>query len=507
MPTPVYQLAFGEKQQFEDVNGNPLAGAKLFVYIAGTATKATTYQETDGISANTNPIILDGTGALPKGVYVQTGLFKLVLAPSTDSDPPLSPIWTRDQITPINDTNQTQSEWVDAAGGTPTWLSTTTFSVTGDQTPTYIVGRRIRVIDSGGTKYAYITAASFAIGVTTVTVLLDTGVLASPISSASLGLLTPTNPSLPLALDTFPIVSGSADRSKRFRVEADGLTTATTRVGTVPDYDFRFGNLPAGIGPLPYAGSTVPTGWLECDGSAVSRTTFAALFTAISTTWGAGDGSTTFNLPDCRGRVPIGSGTGTNVESFTNTAITTGTDRVTIGSNTDKWISGMQVVFTTPGTAPTTSPANLLDSGDTVFVIRISATEIQFATSLANAIAGTAIDITAAGSGTFTITQTLTARTLGVAGGIETLNDVPTHTHTQNSHAHQEQYSNGGGVAVAANGVGAGAVTTIIGTAIGVGGTSALNTVGATATNNNTGQQTQLPVVQPYVITRMIISY
>lgn len=56
--------------------------------------------------------------------------------------------------------------------------------------------------------------------------------------------------------------------------------------------------------------STIPSGWLECDGSAVSRTTYADLFAIISTTFGVGDGSTTFNLPDLRGRHPIGSGTG-----------------------------------------------------------------------------------------------------------------------------------------------------------------------------------------------------
>lgn len=52
-----------------------------------------------------------------------------------------------------------------------------------------------------------------------------------------------------------------------------------------------------------FAQSTAPAGWLECDGSAVSRSTYAALFTAIGTTYGTGDGSTTFNLPDARGRV------------------------------------------------------------------------------------------------------------------------------------------------------------------------------------------------------------
>ena len=61
----------------------------------------------------------------------------------------------------------------------------------------------------------------------------------------------------------------------------------------------------------PYAGSSAPVGWLMCDGSAVSRTTYSELFNAIGTTYGAGDGSTTFNLPDLKGRVPVGAGTGT----------------------------------------------------------------------------------------------------------------------------------------------------------------------------------------------------
>lgn len=62
-----------------------------------------------------------------------------------------------------------------------------------------------------------------------------------------------------------------------------------------------------------YAGSSAPTGYLLCDGSAVSRTTYSALFAIISTTYGSGDGSTTFNLPDLRQRFPLGkstSGTG-----------------------------------------------------------------------------------------------------------------------------------------------------------------------------------------------------
>lgn len=57
-----------------------------------------------------------------------------------------------------------------------------------------------------------------------------------------------------------------------------------------------------------FAGSSAPTGWLICDGSQVSRTTYADLFAVISTTYGVGDGSTTFNLPNAAGKVPVGVG-------------------------------------------------------------------------------------------------------------------------------------------------------------------------------------------------------
>jgi len=56
----------------------------------------------------------------------------------------------------------------------------------------------------------------------------------------------------------------------------------------------------------PFAGSVAPVGWLFSDGSEVSRATFADLFAVIGTTYGVGDGSTTFNIPDLRGRMPIG---------------------------------------------------------------------------------------------------------------------------------------------------------------------------------------------------------
>jgi microcystin-dependent protein len=66
--------------------------------------------------------------------------------------------------------------------------------------------------------------------------------------------------------------------------------------------------LPAGA-VMPFAMNSAPAGWLAADGSNVNRTTYAALFSAISTTYGVGDGSTTFALPDLRGYFVRGSGT------------------------------------------------------------------------------------------------------------------------------------------------------------------------------------------------------
>lgn len=74
-----------------------------------------------------------------------------------------------------------------------------------------------------------------------------------------------------------------------------------------------FAKLDAAVLPIGciqmFGGSAAPSGWLLCNGQLVSRTTYAALFTAISTSFGAGDGSTTFAVPDLRNRFAVGAGT------------------------------------------------------------------------------------------------------------------------------------------------------------------------------------------------------
>jgi microcystin-dependent protein len=79
------------------------------------------------------------------------------------------------------------------------------------------------------------------------------------------------------------------------------------------------------------ARSTAPDGWVLADGSAISRSTFSALFNAIGTSYGAGDGSSTFNVPDIRGRVIVGKGTHADVNALTDN------DGLAVADRTAAW--------------------------------------------------------------------------------------------------------------------------------------------------------------------------
>lgn len=73
--------------------------------------------------------------------------------------------------------------------------------------------------------------------------------------------------------------------------------------------------LPSGV-IVAYAGKTKPAGWLKCDGSLIPRSSYSRLFSAIGTTWGAGDGSTTFQLPNVNGRVLQGTSNEAEVGNY-----------------------------------------------------------------------------------------------------------------------------------------------------------------------------------------------
>ena len=136
--------------------------------------------------------------------------------------------------------------------------------------------------------------------------------------------VTNSDPRLPTADENNALAgtSGTPSSSNKYvtdddpRVPTQGENDALAGTSGTPsssnkyvtDDDERLivsGLLPTGA-VTPFAGSVAPSGFLICDGSAVSRTGQADLFTVIGTTYGAGDGSTTFNIPDLRGKVPIG---------------------------------------------------------------------------------------------------------------------------------------------------------------------------------------------------------
>lgn len=165
----------------------------------------------------------------------------------------------------------------------------------------------------------------------------------------------------------------------------------------------------------PYAGSTSPSSsWLLCDGSAISRSTYASLFTLLGTTYGSGDGSTTFNIPDLRGRSPIGVGTGTKVATFSSRAsnVITVTGLSNISDN--EFQTGTPVLYLAPSGAMTGLTHNTI-----YYIIKVTNTTFSLATSLANANAGTAIALSSNGTGVQTFTVSLSARTLGDTGGEE----------------------------------------------------------------------------------------
>lgn len=187
--------------------------------------------------------------------------------------------------------------------------------------------------------------------------------------------------------------------------------------------------LPAGLGPLPWPGPTAPPGWIFCFGQAVSRTTYAALFANIGTIWGAGDGSTTFNVPDFRGRAAFGKddmgGTAAGILNVTLTGTATAGSAVITGlSSTAGLAVGMAAMGST------------IPAGRTIASID-SATQVTL-NSGTSVTAGT-------GSIRFGI---IDGATLGATGGthVHTLStaQMPAHTHNTGTTIGSRNTSDGG---------------------------------------------------------------
>ena len=102
----------------------------------------------------------------------------------------------------------------------------------------------------------------------------------------------------PISTDLMAIVVDNATIPVTKKITHSNLAKVLVPVGTI----------------LPFAGSTTPSAFLLCSGTAVSRTTYADLFAVTGTAYGVGDGSTTFNLPNLQGRIPVGKSTDTEFD-------------------------------------------------------------------------------------------------------------------------------------------------------------------------------------------------
>ena len=168
---------------------------------------------------------------------------------------------------------------------------------------------------------------------------------------------------------------------------------------------------------LPYAGNSAPVGWLLCHGQTVSRTLYVALYNVIQTTFGVGDGSTTFGIPDLRGRSPLFmdnmGGTAANRAQVSTTITTTNASATATVASASGLARGMYI-----------RSANV-PSGTTI--LSISGTTI---TMSANA--------TATASGTAArFSPIVDAQSMGSAGGevVQTMHadQMPAHTHLEYS--------------------------------------------------------------------------
>lgn len=178
----------------------------------------------------------------------------------------------------------------------------------------------------------------------------------------------------PPASNTFPAGTGSSLAGTYFSGGVRTEATFITNTGSIPASPFRdaidarvTAIAPSAVAQPPtgsitmYGGTGAPSGWLFCQGQAVSRTTYAALYAAIGTNFGVGDGSTTFNLPDYRQRFPFGFGPSVAFgQTEQGSGATSGAGDIARMDHThDHTISGQANAATTrnSGTAAGTSPS------------------------------------------------------------------------------------------------------------------------------------------------------
>lgn len=288
-----------------DNNGYPLVGGKIYTYEAGTTTPKATYTDAGATIANANPVILDGSGRA--AIWLGDGAYKLVLKTSADVT-----IKTIDNIT---------GESANSFGSNVNIITSNTSITAAYANSALIASNTITLtlppVDQAGQGF-YFTIKNNGSGIVTIdpdaaelidgaaTKAIGAGYSALVICNGSawytffLATVAAASDNTFTGANTF---NGTTNLNGTTNIP-DGTVSTTAKIAdgiiTSPKIAAGYGLVPSGA-VLGFAMSTVPTGWLECNGAAVSRTTYASLFAAIGTMYGVGDGSTTFNIPNYMG--------------------------------------------------------------------------------------------------------------------------------------------------------------------------------------------------------------
>lgn len=297
------------KTQFLDAAGAPLAGGFVYTYQAGTTTPQATYTDVTGSTPNSNPVVLDARGEA--NIWLGEATYKMTLCNAQNVE-----IWTVDYISapttavsPVLSGNVTIS--TDSAG--PALKIT--------QTGTGDVLRVQDSADPDSTPLVINASGYVGLGTVAPAEALDidnNGKIQFSASGTARTIISAdaTNSTIDVKDDrnfvlktnaTTILTGNDADITTTVPVVLPTNPTTALQASTKQYVDTLTGS-PAGI-IMAFAGAAAPTGFLACNGAAVSRTTYATLFAAIGTTWGVGDGSTTFNVPDLRGMFLRGTGT------------------------------------------------------------------------------------------------------------------------------------------------------------------------------------------------------
>ena len=299
------------KMQFLKADGTPLVGGKLYTYTAGTTTPQATFTDNTGGSSNTNPVILDSRGEA--NVWLGGASYKFKLTDANDVE-----IWTVDYISaPTSGVSPALSGnvTIDTNSSGPALKIT--------QTGT---GYALRVQDSSDpdlTPFVINNAGLVGLGTTSPSEALDidnngkiqfsaSGLARTIISADATDSIVDVKDDRNFVVKTNAttvLTANDADITTTVPVVLPGVPTTSLQAATKSYVDTAQTTAAPPGAIMAFAGTSAPTGWLAANGALVSRSTYAALFAAIGTTWGAGDGSTTFGLPDLRGTFLRGSGT------------------------------------------------------------------------------------------------------------------------------------------------------------------------------------------------------